>query len=97
MRPTKTRKKKKSGPMVVFFLPALVRFPPPGRIKPILSKPDRASPTNTMLKMSTQRQVVHGPGRRIGQRGLGVVNLDEISAVRFRRRGVRMVELGQGV
>jgi hypothetical protein len=73
------------------LLPALIGFPSPGRVKygPIASGEIEGSP----LELGTQGEIVERPGRRIGQRGIGVVDLHEILAVRS--HSVRVVHLGQ--
>lgn len=79
-------------------LPALVRLPSPGRIKAgrvILNRRRRKRAPPPMN--GHQRKIVDRSGRRIGQRDIGVVNLDEVSAVVLRsiHRRIGMVDLSQ--
>lgn len=71
------------------LLPALIGFPFLERVKPgpTTSGVSEGSP----LVLCSKGEIVDRPGRRIGQRLIGVVDLHEIPAVRL--HGVRVVHL----
>lgn len=73
------------------LLPTLIGFPPTG---PVKGRPVSGGVSKRSLTRN-QRQIIEGPCRRIGESGVGVVNLHKISAVGFGARGVRMIQLSK--
>ncbi|EYU33737.1 hypothetical protein MIMGU_mgv1a015655mg [Erythranthe guttata] len=68
--------------------PALIRFPPPGRVGPPSTRTLKPGQTGGNIpppfRVQVQVTVVHSSRIRIRQRGVGVADLDEISSVRRR-------------